>query len=161
MRALWLSLVIVFAGCASALYQADPAAPRFLSVSSSGGPGPSGESYFADGRFLVRESSDIGPDGHIRRTQTKFKLTPAQWSEFWRAADGLAIQRWKPQYTSAGLTGTVTDSPGWSVDFRNGSKSYHSEGDLAGPEAGHPERRVLSPTAVNELFHVFERFAKS
>ena len=158
MRAVCLLLVFVLTSCAGVSYQPDPTAIRFISVSFSGGPGPSGGSYFADGRFLVSSFEDKG-GGHLHRSQTRTELTPAQWSAFWHTVDELAIQRWMPRYSSDGMKVTVSDTPQWSVDIRRDGKSFHSEGDAAGPQVGHPGRRTLSPTAVDGLSSIFARFA--
>jgi hypothetical protein len=160
MRAFCLLLVVILTGCASTQYQADPTAVRFISVSFSGGPGPSGGGYLADGRFLVESSFEVKAGGHVHESQTKTELTPAQWSAFWRAVDELGIERWRPRYSSDGMEDTVSDTPRWSVDLRRGGKSFHSEGDAAGPQVGHPSRRTLSPGAVDELSRIFARFAK-
>jgi hypothetical protein len=71
--------------------------------------------------------------------ETKSRLTPEQWKDFWRKVAALDIPHWRRSYTDSRVDPAMC-TIFWSVDLYQSGTHHHSEGLGVYPQKSNPRR---------------------
>jgi hypothetical protein len=139
---LWLSLVLLIAGCATH----EPTGSRWLTelprqfkFSIHGAIPPSDVTYELDQRGIITRSTQNEVWYGTQRSRARRRITMEGWREFQNRCEQLKVARWKRSYNPAGM---ILDGYSWDLQWLTGDKTLQSNGSNSGPDPENPRRTI-------------------
>jgi|GEM_PF-6670971 len=127
-----------------------------------GGGISGGCSYTADDTWMIERTSRFQAGGSVWDKETKSRLTPAQWKDFWRKVAALDIPQWHRSYTDNRVNPAMC-TIFWSVDLYQNGTHHHSEGLGVYPQKTNPRRSTFEggDHRVTDLERLMAKLAHS
>ncbi len=141
-----LSLTLAACGLTNTSTKSKPSAPTPTPQPPAhgitldfGGTLQGGSSLTADDTWMIVKVYRFKNGVSVLHEETKSRLTPSQWQDFWRKVAALDIPHWRRSYTDSRVDPAMCTIC-WGVDLYQNATHHHSEGVGVYPQKANPRR---------------------
>lgn len=159
---LFLAAVVFSALVSCSHFQPVPLAPvdagRVLELNDGGAFGDHFRYVLSGDELVAAIYRFRANEGYRKVSEVRYALSPAEAGELWSTVSKASIPDWRPIYEPSQLDAIIYDGIQWSVELRDGDRTYISRGDNTYParhSVGEPTFRESN--AYSRILKAFER----